>query len=68
MTVRSLPERILALDEALAAVPHTFGGTLALAYYAEPRATIDIDVNLFVPAAALPGGRPTAPRPRGRRG
>ncbi|MEZ5145140.1 MAG: hypothetical protein R2726_21910 [Acidimicrobiales bacterium] len=30
-------------------VPHAFGGALALAYYAEPRATIDIDVNVFVP-------------------
>jgi hypothetical protein len=26
------------------------GGALALAYYAEPRSTIDIDLNLFVPA------------------
>jgi hypothetical protein len=29
-------------------VPHAFGGALALAYYAEPRATIDIDINVFV--------------------
>jgi len=38
------------LDEALdaAGIGHAFGGALALAYYAEPRATIDIDVNLFV--------------------
>jgi Nucleotidyl transferase AbiEii toxin, Type IV TA system len=28
--------------------PHAFGGALALAYYAEPRATIDIDLNVFV--------------------
>ena len=27
-------------------------GALALAYYGEPRATIDIDVNVFVPAPA----------------
>jgi hypothetical protein len=32
----------------LSTVPHAFGGAIALAYYAEPRATIDIDVNLFV--------------------
>ena len=32
------------------AIPHAFGGALALAYYAEPRATIDIDLNVFVPA------------------
>jgi hypothetical protein len=35
-------------------VPHAFGGALALAYYAEPRATIDIDLNLFVPAHEFP--------------
>lgn len=45
----SLPEKVVALDEALAAkrIPHAFGGALALAYYAEPRATMDIDVNAF---------------------
>ena len=48
--VISLPERIIAVDGALAAVPHAFGGALALAYHAEPRATRDIDVNVFVPA------------------
>ncbi len=49
MTARSMAERVAAIDEALAGVPHAFGGALALAYYAEPRATIDIDVNVFVP-------------------
>jgi hypothetical protein len=48
VTRLSLAQRILALDRALAAVPHAFGGALALAYHAEPRATIDIDLNLFV--------------------
>jgi hypothetical protein len=46
----TLAERVVALDGALAAVPHAFGGAIALAYYAEPRATIDIDLNVFVPA------------------
>lgn len=48
-----LPDKVLAIDEALAAarVPHAFGGALALAYYAEPRTTIDIDVNVFVEPA-----------------
>jgi hypothetical protein len=32
-------------------VPHAFGGALALAYYAEPRATIDIDLNVFLSPA-----------------
>ena len=50
MSRLTLAQRILALDDALTDVPHAFGGALALAYYAEPRATIDIDVNVFVPA------------------
>ena len=54
MTPLSLPERILALEGALVAVPHAFGGALALAYYAEPRATIDIDLNVFVHADHFP--------------
>ena len=49
MTRLSLAQRIVAIDRALAPVPHAFGGALALAYHAEPRATIDIDLNLFVP-------------------
>lgn len=32
-------------------VRHAFGGALALAYYAEPRGTLDVDVNIFVPVA-----------------
>lgn len=49
MTALTLAERIVAIDRALTAVRHAFGGALALAYYAEPRATVDIDVNVFVP-------------------
>lgn len=45
----SLPDQVVAIDAALAGgrIPHAFGGALALAYYAEPRATIDIDLNIF---------------------
>jgi hypothetical protein len=50
VTDLTLAQRIVALDQALEAVPHAFGGALALAYYAEPRATIDIDLNVFVPS------------------
>lgn len=39
------------LDEA--SLPHAFGGALALAYVAEPRGTVDIDVNVFVGTEAL---------------
>lgn len=49
MTPLTLAEKVLAITRALEMVPHAFGGALALAYYAEPRATIDIDLNVFVP-------------------
>lgn len=50
MTERSLPQKIIALTEALtdAGISHAFGGAIALAYYAEPRGTVDIDLNVFV--------------------
>jgi Nucleotidyl transferase AbiEii toxin, Type IV TA system len=54
VTRLSLAERILALDAALEQIPHAFGGALALAYYAEPRATVDIDLNLFVTPDRFP--------------
>jgi hypothetical protein len=49
-TVPSLPDKVTAIHLALdkAKVPHAIGGALALAYYAEPRATIDVDINVFV--------------------
>lgn len=48
MSNRSLADKVLAITHALRSIPHAFGGALALAYYAEPRATIDIDLNVFV--------------------
>jgi Nucleotidyl transferase AbiEii toxin, Type IV TA system len=47
----TLPEKVLLLEEGLRQrrIPHAFGGAIALAYYATPRATIDIDLNVFVP-------------------
>lgn len=50
----SLPEKVVVIHETLAAakIPYALGGALALAYYADPRATIDIDVNVFVPPEA----------------
>lgn len=53
MTALNLAGRVVSIDGALSAVAHAFGGALALAYYAEPRATIDIDVNVFVPPDQL---------------
>jgi len=49
----TLPERLVALHEALARrrIPHAFGGAIALAYWtSDPRGTSDIDLNVFVPA------------------
>ncbi len=48
MTRLSLPEKVLAIGHALKDIPHAFGGAISLGYHAEPRATIDIDVNVFV--------------------
>ena len=57
-----LAQRLLAIHAALGDIPHAFGGAIALAYCTEqPRATIDLDLNVFVDAqdwqaaaAALP--------------
>lgn len=48
----SLDEKVARIAASLAErrVPHAFGGALALAYYAEPRATVDVDLNAFVRA------------------
>jgi len=45
------PAKIEALHRLLeeAGIPHAFGGAIALSFYAEPRETKDIDVNVFVP-------------------
>ena len=48
-----LDEQIVALEHAFTAagIPHAFGGAQALAYYGGVRATHDIHVNVFLPAA-----------------
>jgi hypothetical protein len=50
VTAIALADKVVAVHRAFtrAKLPHAFGGALALAYYATPRATIDIDVNVFV--------------------
>ena len=52
----SLPDKVSAIHHALreAKIPHAIGGALALAYYAEPRATIDVDINVFVSTERWP--------------
>jgi hypothetical protein len=50
----TLAEKLLELhaDLARAAIPHAFGGAIALAYWTlEPRGTRDIDLNVFLPAS-----------------
>ena len=46
----SLEDKVVQVAHALAAaqLPYALGGAIAFAYYGEPRATIDIDVNVFV--------------------
>ncbi len=53
MASPALDEKVALLARTLAGkqVPHAFGGALALAYYATPRGTEDIDLNVFVAAA-----------------
>ena len=48
-----LDEQIVAIERAFAKakIPHAFGGAQALGYYGSVRATHDIDVNVFLPAA-----------------
>lgn len=53
MAELSLPEKVIAIDVELTRqkIDHAYGGAIALAYYAEPRATIDIDINIFLEPA-----------------
>jgi hypothetical protein len=50
-----LDEKVARLDRALvkADVPHAFGGAIPLAYYATPRGTHDVDINVFLPASGF---------------
>jgi hypothetical protein len=50
----NLVSRIISLHEMLDSIglPHQFGGAIALAWYRNPRATTDIDVNLTLPPEA----------------
>lgn len=55
-TETSLVAKVVGMHEALedADIRHAIGGALALAYHGEPRSTIDIDVNVFVPPTEAP--------------
>lgn len=61
-----LTAKIVRVHRALdrAELPHAFGGALALAFCtAEPRATIDVDVNVFVGVDRLPELVRALPKP-----
>jgi hypothetical protein len=47
-----LDGKVVGIAQALehARIPYAFGGAIALAYYAAPRGTEDIDVNVFLTA------------------
>ena len=49
------PEVARALADVLEreALPYAIGGALALGFYALPRATADVDLNVFLPPAAI---------------
>lgn len=51
----SLVGLVLEVHDQLdaASLAHAFGGALALAYVAEPRGTVDVDVNVFTPIAEV---------------
>ncbi len=46
-----LAEKAVKIHEVLSDknIPHAFGGAIAVDYFRVPRATIDIDVSLFIP-------------------
>lgn len=51
----NVPEAVVAISASLgrAGIPHAFGGAIALGYAVDdPRGTVDVDVNVFVPADA----------------
>lgn len=44
-------EKAIAVSAALtrAGIPHAFGGAIALMFFGEPRGTVDVDFNVFIP-------------------
>ncbi len=48
--MQDLLERVIAIARCFdaAALPHSFGGAIALGYYGEVRGTRDIDINVYV--------------------
>jgi hypothetical protein len=48
--MEDLLERVIAIAQAFGRVdiPHSFGGAIALGYYAPARPTRDIDINVYL--------------------
>jgi len=49
-------EKITRIVDALEAssLPYALGGAIALTYWSEPRGTVDIDINIFLPDSDAP--------------
>lgn len=47
-------EKVVALGDEFerAGIPYAFGGAIALLYWSEPRGTVDIDINVFLPVSS----------------
>ncbi len=48
-----LPDVVVAVHGAFARedIPHAIGGAIALGYHAQPRGTVEVDVDVFLPPA-----------------
>jgi hypothetical protein len=48
--MEDLLERVIAIAQVFgrAGIPHSFGGAIALGYYAQARPTYDIDINVYL--------------------
>jgi hypothetical protein len=62
--LESLVEAVTAIIDQLetARIPYAFGGAIALSAWSEPRATTDVDLNLWVDEAELPAALDTLRR------
>jgi hypothetical protein len=51
-----LPDAVVAVHDTLtdANIAHAVGGAIALGYHAEPRATIEMDIDVFLPPRDAP--------------
>ena len=60
------PELAVEVSECLASagIQHAVGGAIALGFHAEPRGTLDVDMNVFVAADAPEAALQALSKPR----